>query len=248
MGGKAAGCVGVVMAVAAVAFGQDAAPAAQPGMRELFPHVRADVAARVIEIDGVVPIDCHDLETPDVFLEVIACTPGSKEHEALVMTKAKASHVHAALLAIGLKSGKPGSWDWDGETLKSVEPEGDRVEVRIAYEKDGERVEVDAREWVVSVEGEKRFDRDKTAGWVFAGSRMVTRGEREVYDADGTGLIVGLTTFGSEVVAWREVISPEAEVQEPEWIADREKVPGFKTEVVLVLKAVKGGDGETVRR
>jgi hypothetical protein len=211
-------------------------------MREMFPDVRVDVAAKRIEIDGVVPIDCHDEETPYVFLEVIACAPGSKEHEALVMTSAKASHVHAALLAIGLEAGKPGGWKLEGESLTPIEPEGPGVEVRIAYEKDGERVEADAREWVVSVEGEKRFDKDKKAGWVFAGSRFVTRGECEVYDADGTGLIVGLTTFGSEVVAWREVISPEAEVQEPEWIADREKVPAFKTEVVLVIRVGEGGE------
>lgn len=224
----------LTLVVSAGAWGQEEAPI-EGGMREVFPHVRVDAAAKVVEFDGIVPIDCHQEETPEVFLEVVACTPGTKEHEALVMTKARASHVHAALLSIGLEPGKPGSWNWDGEKMTSVEPEGPAVGVRISYERDGERVEADARDWIVKAEGGGHFGEGAT--WVFAGSRFVTRDEREVYDADGTGLVIGLTTFGSEVVAWHEVISPESDVQEPAWIANRELVPAYKTEVVVRLSA-----------
>ena len=234
----------MMAAVASCAWAQDVpAVAAQPapGLREVFPHVRVDAAARVVEIDGVVPIDCHDPETPDVFLEVVACTSGTKEHEALVMTSARPSHVHAALLAIGLEPGKPGSWDWDGVTVRSQAPHGPPVRVSVAYEdEEGMTIEADVREWIVGVEDGTRFGAGEDDGWVFAGSRMVTRGEREVYDADGTGLVVGLTTFGSEVVAWRTVISPEEDVAAPVWIANRDLVPKYKTGVRVRIEGVKG--------
>lgn len=203
---------------------------------QVFPFITIDVATRVVEIEGVVPVDCHDEETPEVFLEVVACTPGTKEHEALVMTRAKPSQIHAALLSIGLEPGKPGRWSYDGETLTRHAPEGPEVKVEIVYANDaGEVVETDVREWIVEADSGKRFQ----ASWVFAGSRMVTIREQAFYDADGTGLVVGLTTFGSEVVACDDVISHEADVTEPTWIANRDMVPAYKTPVRLRLSVVE---------
>eukprot|EP00913_Durusdinium_trenchii_P006317 g5929.t1 len=100
-------------------------------MREVFAHVRVDAARRVVEFDGIVPIDCHHEDTPDVYLEVIACTKGTREHEALVMTEARPSHVHAALLLIGLTPGAPGAPAGRGEG--AIEPSGDAVRVEIVY-------------------------------------------------------------------------------------------------------------------
>src|SRR5688572_18748192 len=59
----------------------DARP--QAGLGEVFPHIRVDQAARLVEIDGIVPIDAHNAETPNVYLEVTLCTRDSKEHESL---------------------------------------------------------------------------------------------------------------------------------------------------------------------
>ncbi|MCW5777657.1 MAG: hypothetical protein KIS87_14570, partial [Phycisphaeraceae bacterium] len=46
----------------------DAPPAATPddGWTEAFPGVRVSVARRAVEFEGIVPIDCHHPETPDV--------------------------------------------------------------------------------------------------------------------------------------------------------------------------------------
>src|SRR5690349_20503716 len=46
------------------------APVPAPGLKELFPHVRFDKSARIVEIDGKVPIDCHNPKTPRVYLDV----------------------------------------------------------------------------------------------------------------------------------------------------------------------------------
>ena len=54
----------------------------------------------------------------------------------------------------------------------------------------------------------------------------------------GAGTIIGLTTFGSEVIAWSRVISPDSGVQAPEWIADFSKTPPANTRVrVRIRKA-----------
>jgi len=214
------------------------------GPREIFPHVRLDPKVRVLELDGVVPVDCHDPETPIVYLEVVVCTPDTKEHESLVMTRARPSHVHAGLLALGLEPGKPGSWSWDeaSEELVSNPPEGPALEVSLAW-RDEQGVEraAPAKEWVKNHDtGERLGAGEGGPGFVFAGSSTRRVGEREFYRADGTGVLVGLTTFGSEVVAWREVFSHDSSVQEPLWIADASVVPKLGTEVVVRIRATPG--------
>jgi hypothetical protein len=211
------------------------------GMRELFPHVRADVAAKIIEIDGTVPIDCHNAETPQVFLEVTVCTPDTKEHETLVVTKARPSHVHAALLALGLKPDKPGSWKWEDKKLIPIPPSGDPLEVTIAYtDKSGKEIEAPASDWVKMAESGGAFlPRNAGPKWVFAGSVFAKRDGEERYDADGSGVLIGLTTFGSEVVAWADTLSPESSIQDPDWIADPAKVPAAGTKVVVRIKPAK---------
>lgn len=209
-------------------------PARAQGMREIFPHVRFDKDARIVEIDGEVPIDCHNPKTPRVYLEVTVCTRNSKEHETLVVTDAKPSHVHAALLLAGCIPDTPGSWRMNGNDLVRIQPEGGRLGVMIAYTgADGLEVSAPAQDWVVNARGNARLSDEGPIAWIFAGSRMVQYEGREYYDADGTGTLVGLTTFGSETVALARVLSPDSQVDEPEWIADRAKVPAYLTKVVV---------------
>ncbi len=208
-----------------------------PDLRELFPLVRADITARLVEFDGIVPINCHDPVTPNVYLELVACTPDTREHESLVMTRARPSHVHAALLAIGLQPGVPGWWKYENKKLIPIPPRGDGLDVRIAYrDASGKEIECPVTDWIVNANGGAPFgprDGDTSRpGWVFSGSVMAVRRGREVYDADGAGTFIGLCTFGSEVIAWRDTISPEAAIEEPVWIADVKKVPAAGTPVL----------------
>jgi len=211
-------------------------------LRELFPHVRADLSAKLIEFDGTVPIDCHNQATPNVYLEVVVCIPDTKEHETLVVTDARPSHIHAALLAAGLQPGAPASWKWENKKLTSFPPRGDAVEVTIAYRgADGKEIESPAAAWIISADRKDAAFGAGGPGWVFAGSVLTERQGREVYDADGSGVVVGLTTFGSETVAWGKVISPDAEVEEPEWIANPKLVPAAGTPVVVRIRPSRGG-------
>lgn len=223
-------------ASAAPATPPTAAPAA--GLHELFPFIRADLAAHLIELDGTVPINCHDPATPDVFLEATVCAPDTKEYESLVMTRAKPSHLHAALLAIGCKPGAPGSWKFEDKKLIPIPPRGDPLDITIAYrDSAGTTIECPITEWVKMADTGGAFA-PKTPGprWRFAGSVMATRQGQQVYDADGTGLLIGLTTFGSEVISWADTLSPESSVQDPDWIANPAKVPAFGTPVIVRIR------------
>ncbi len=235
--------IGALALLAGVAASQDARDDASPqpgesGPRELFPHVFVDPEARVVELAGKVPIVTNDPEAPVVYLELIACIPDTKEHEVIVVTPARPRDVHAALLLIGLEPGSPGRFEWEGEALIGVPPEGDEVTIELIFENEqGERVSAPAWSFVKNLEtGETLPERN----WVFAGSRLVDRaavgGRREFYDADGTGVLIGLTTFGSEVLAWPDVISPDTAIEEPVWIADPERTPPFDTPVTIRIK------------
>lgn len=220
-------------------------PVTPPAERAAAPAVAEDAAW--VEFDGTVPVDCHNPETPRVELELIVCTPDSKEHESLVMSKARPAHIHAALLLLGLEPGEPGRIDVSGPAPAPIAPKGPAVRVTIRYvDEQGAAREVEPSAWIINGKTGERFGETKgeaktpkPAGFVFAGSRFVKRRDPgsgrtvEVYDADSSGTVVGLTTFGSEVIAWREVISPDSWIQEPVWLADRAAVPKVGTPVVV---------------
>lgn len=211
--------------------------------REVFPHVFVDADAGVVEIAGTVPIDTKNEAAPDVYLEVILCARGSKEHEALVMTDALASHVHAALLLINAEPGSPGAVPRGGDRIS---PTGEALRVElVTLDGEGNEFVHDPRAWVRRLGGGTLAgvgrDPDRV-GWVFAGSRMTERQGAETYDADGTGLIVGLHTFGSEVIAFETVWSPDSGLDEPEWLAANDAVPAQGTPVAVRLSRVDAAD------
>lgn len=236
-------------------------PDAPAGVREVFPHVRVDTAAHVVEFDAVVsPLLVKDERAPLFYLEVAACTPDTREHETLFVSKARPSHVHAAMLLIGLKPGEPGGWKLVEDRLRPVNPSGDRVDVRVAVPdptRPGESVEADPLDWIISVR-DGRSIRDSapandggpspTPGWVFAGSRMVNGRRaaeptgvepREVYEADGSGTLIGLATFGGETISWSRTFSPDASVDAPEWIAKLDATPPAGTAVVVRIRPAR---------
>ncbi len=235
-----------------------APPAADPRpvLREVFPLVRVDVQAGVVEFDAQVAMDCHDPQTPRVYLELVACAPDSREHESLIVTRARPSHVHAALLMLGLEPGAPGRFEPRDGRAVAVPAAGPALEIELAWREGDAPRRAGPGDWIVSAKTGRRFgdagagqgDEDTRPVWLFCGSRFVLRpdpagGERrEVYDADGTGVVIGLHTFGSEVIGLGRTLSPDAATLEPEWIADAARVPALGTPVAVRLRA-KGADG-----
>lgn len=237
---------------------QDAAPPAEPvapkpespavdpapadTLALSMPYVRIDRGRSTVEFDGFVPVDAHIAEAPNLYLEVLVCTPDVRAHESLVATKASPSHIHAAMLLLGLEPGAPGSWTWDGTKITTHAPTGPRVEISFVWTDDEGVVHEDvASDWVKSAVTGQTLTATIPEGsprWVFAGSKMVARNGREWYAAEAEGTVVGLHTFGSETIAWCGVFSPSAEVQDPEWIADPARVPKVDTRVIVRVRVV----------
>lgn len=109
-----------------------APPPASPSLIELFPHVRIDLTASLIEIDATIALDTASLTAP-VFLEVALCTPGTRDHESIALTRATPSTVHAALLMLGLNPGSPGNVAARDDRLIRTPPTGDAVTITLRW-------------------------------------------------------------------------------------------------------------------
>lgn len=199
--------------------------------KSLLPGVT--VAEGVVEFRGTVCADPSHPQTPVVYLELLVTGPDSREHESLVVTRVKPSAIHAGLLAAGLEAGRPVAWRGGKVDRKAAGP---RVRVEVAVVGDeGVGEFVDLASWAVNKETEEHLPSAEGWGLVFAGSRLDEGG----YAADKTGTIVGLTGFGTEVVAASWGLSPEAAVDEPVWIVDKDRVAAFGAEVVVRIRAVE---------
>jgi len=204
---------------------------AKPAVLRPFPHVEVHLEEREVHVDSETCLDAG-------WLEFVACTPGTKEHESLVVTPAKPSHIHAALLMAGYEPGRPGQWHYDEEQISVTPPRGDRVDVLFRYEgEDGEPTTVPAREWIIDHLGELDFPAEP---WVFAGSRMEKAppqfGVEEIYVADYSGSVIGLATFGDELLGWSQVFSHDTTVQPAEWAVDTDDIPPIGTPVTVILR------------
>ncbi len=217
-------------------------------LRDFLPGVRIDVARGVVEFDGVVPIDVQNEASPRVFLELLACSRDTREHESLVVTEVKPSVIHAAMLAVGLVPGAPGAYSWQGERVAATPPNGAEVRVVVLVERNEIWIEESLADWAVNVRDKASLRSVLEAegkGFVFSGSMTTTRGGVTRYLADGGGTIIGLTSFGTETVAPELMYNPDAGAEEPEWIADRAKVPPFNTRVkVRIEKVARAKSGE----
>lgn len=195
------------------------------GLKELLPGVR--VAKHVVEFRGTVCADASHPQTPVVYLELLVTAPDSREHESLVVTTVKPSAIHAGMLAAGFEPGHPVRWD-KGRVEASAT--GDRVRVEAAVVEGEEPGDfVDLALWAVHKDTERRLPEAEGWGLVFAGSVL----DDEGFAADRSGTIVGLTGFGTEVVAAVWDLSPQSAIDEPVWIVDADRVPKFGTEVVV---------------
>ncbi|MHA7812968.1 MAG: YdjY domain-containing protein [Phycisphaerales bacterium] len=209
----------------------------EPDLKELLPGLR--IAEGIVEFRGEIAVDAHHPDTPDVYLEMFVTAPDSREHESIVVSRIKGSNLHAALLAAGFEPGAPLSRDADGELVNA---HGDELSITIATVAD-DTAFVPITDWVFHVDDETGItEAEKWGGFVFAGSRLTRRG----YEADGTGTLVSLTSFGNEVIAPAWSLSHLAEIDEPVWIANRELIPEKGTPVIVRIER-EGGSHEPDR-
>ena len=213
--------------------------APQPSRIQFGPTIRIDRARGEVTIDAQVAARIG-------WLEQLVCKAGTREHESLLAVEVAPSMIHAALLAAGYEPGTPGSWvesslGKDGEVLLELKPpRGDRVDLFVRFQRDGMAVEQPLSEWVrgESVSSETLlFPSDQ---FVFAGSLVrpnpKSLGPGEHFVADYTGSIVGLVTFGDELIAFESVIPDRVEFAEALWEAWTDRIPPEGTPVELIIR------------
>jgi hypothetical protein len=222
------------------------------GFIEVAPGIRVDRASAAIEFSATAVLDAG-------FLEQYICTVGTRTHESLFAFDGKASSLHAAMLLAGLKPGAPGYWREvkrdapNGDTgedasfaLELVAPTGDEVEITVVLP-DGRSHPlthfVRASPVVPHADDARPPER-----FLFAGSRF-HRDQRtgdERYVADGSGSIVGLVTFGDELIGALEVIPDSASAFTPVWEVASERMPQLGT--VVTIRVRRSPRSAAVRR
>lgn len=217
------------VAAGAASPGYEAAPATTPVV-QWTEGLRVNRAARLVEVDAAVCLRVG-------LLEQVACSPGTREHEAILVVTPKASDIHAALLLVGLEPGRPGRWSIRDETLILEPASGAPLDLRVRWMVDGASHEAPIASWIRGVGGSAA---PTDAHWRFAGSVIVDERGRPAaegrYVADTSGSIVGLVTFGDELMAWPETLPDREAVKPLEWEAYTERIPPEGTPVTILIR------------
>ncbi|TWU43747.1 hypothetical protein Q31b_12770 [Novipirellula aureliae] len=195
---------------------------APPAAKSLGPDSRlwVDRVKKRVYVDGYVAINRGPLE-------MFACPYGTKEHESVVATIARPSQVHAALLAVGAKSGTPVRFD-----PAFLPPTGQRIRVWVTWRDQEKKFHaVDAREWVRDADSGKSLEPD----WVFAGSGFWTdpTDNKRYYMADG-GDMICVSNFSTAMMDIGAASSANAEALLYEPFTERIPEQGTLVRLVLV--------------
>ena len=165
------------------------------------------------------------------FLELLACRVGSKEHESILAVRVEPHLIHAALIVVNARQGRP------MQTSPVFTPAtGGRINITLRWKDESETLhESSAQDWIwdmsVSPEDAKK---PMTTHWVFSGSRMVQDYEgNDRYLADSTGELFGLSNFVGSIL------------DVPIWSSDdntqlmfgcfTERIPPLDTLVTIIL-------------
>lgn len=224
-----------VMTVLVVAGAAAVAQQTQPAAGEPIPGLTVHREAGYIDLDATV------VGRGTEWLELIACSPKSREHESIVTVTAKPSHIHLALLTLGLEPGAPLSWEGKGEDVVVHPPHGPVVEVFFVVpgEAEGPAVEVPANRWVLNRETGEPLGANR---WLFAGSVFRSYEGRQIYMADLNGTVVSLVSFGDDLLVRPTTMTNQTDQQV--WQANAELIPPEGTRLTLRLRPVVEEEAE----
>jgi hypothetical protein len=183
--------------------------------------------------NGLVYVDGY-ISLREGFLEMFACTAGTKEHESVAAVESRAATVHAALLAVGAIDGDPVQ-----HRPKFKPPTGTEIEVEVRWlDENGEWQKARAQDWIRHARTKKPMEQP----WVFAGSIIHKDEEtgKEYYMAEG-GELICVSNFATAMldIPIESTDSDDALSFE----ANTEKIPPLGMPVRIVLKPKLKKDG-----
>src|SRR5688500_12353993 len=193
------------------------APATAPVGR--FPHLEVDAVAKRVRVA------CQALRV-EAPLEFFCCVTGTSEHEAVLRSPVKPSHLHAALLMIGLEPGEPVRYSEAAK--KWLPPHGPPLRISVEFEKGGKRVALPAYKLMRSVKTKEPMP---ALTWIFAGSRVMDDGN---YAADVTGYLVSIVNFDLTVIDVPALASNANEALE--WETNLDEMPEAGAAVTMVIE------------
>ena len=210
----------LVLFLASIALAQPAAgPATRPSGTDKMPGVHVDIVARQVRVD----CEAINVEAP---LEFLCVTNGGNEHESLLRTPAKPSHIHLGLLMLGLEPGEPVHY------MKALDrwapPSGPPLNISIEYAKDGKTVRVPAHKLFRDLKTRKPMP---PLTWVFVGSRFQ---DNNVYAADLTGYVVSVVNFDLTLIDMPEIASSSNELLE--WEMEPANLPPKGSKVTMIIE------------
>ena len=183
-------------------------------------RVWIDMKQRQVVVDGYVSLQ-------EGMLEMFACPVATKEHESVVAVYAWPQVVHAALLAVGAKAGKPVQF-----RPKFVPPSGTEVAIEVRWLDEKKKWQTArAQDWVKN----GRTGKPMKHPWVFAGSGFWKdeESDREYYMGD-SGDFICVSNFSTATLDVPIESSDAANGLIYE--AMTKQIPPMGTPVRLVLK------------
>jgi hypothetical protein len=165
------------------------------------------------------------------WLELLACSPGSREHESVLTVEARPSHIHLALLLIGAAPGNPqrAVMGEDGQ-VQTLPAWGDALQLFLidpAYPE----VEIPAHELVTDRRTGQMLSDNR---WLFTGSRVHEDEQGRAYVADFNGTVVSLVHFGDDLIAHPTNLTQSTDAQA--LATNPEKLPPQGSAVVLRIR------------
>jgi hypothetical protein len=197
-----------------------------------MPFLHVDVAARRVAID------CETVAA-QAPLEFFCVVRGGPEHETIFRTNAKPSHVHLALLMIGLTPGKPVHYVEAAE--KWLPPEGPTLQISVQYEKEGKSITFPAWKLIRAIQSKKTMP---PLNWIFTGSRML---EGEHYGADDAGYVISIVNFDLSPIDVPMLASSSNETLEYELNPDTCPPEGAKATIIIEPAAGKSASRPATR-
>jgi hypothetical protein len=185
-----------------------------------LPHVKVDVKGKQVRVE----CEAINAQMPLEFFTVLS---GTAEHESVLRTDAKPSHIHLGLLMLGLQPGEPVKYSESAK--KWIPPQGPPIHITCEWQgKDGQTVRVPAYRMMRNVKTKKPMS---ALTWVFCGSRMM---EDNRYAADTTGYVVSVVNFDLTLIDIPELASSSNETLE--WEFNPDACPERGTKVWMILE------------
>lgn len=194
---------------------------AGPRIVEFGPGLRINYIDKQVEVDGEVILREGALE-----LFAYSKAPAPKEHESVVLLRAKPERVFQALGLLGALPGHPTRYF--PETKKVRLATGDPIEVSVRYQAAGKVRTASICDWMLDARTGKPM---VPTHWLFAGSE---RTEDGTFAANSDGTVVTVVDFPSALLSLPQRHSDsDAEL----WLtANTPAIPVEKSPVCLILR------------